>query len=184
MHDVVRLSWVWPGDATDALVRWPGGEQRCSRRVYDDEGGLSLTIGAAQTQIEVRAVYSQPGGEVTAPAAAATVPARRSALNYRIRPAGRLHPRQRIIEIMTEQPAMLPALVVVRSTGRYAPDDPAEGEAVARVAPRSILPGQPVTVTVEVPKGPAWLACFVDPALAAGDDVLLFAPPAQEMRIR
>jgi hypothetical protein len=183
MHDVVRLSWAWPDGATDALVCWPGGEQRCSRRVYDDEGGLSLTIGPSQTQIEVRAVYSHPAGESSAPVVRATVPARRPALNYRILRAGRLHPRQRIIEIMTEQPAMLPALVVLRSTGRYAPDDPAEGEVVARVAPRSILPGQPVTVTVEVAKGPAWLACFIDPALASGDDVLLFPPPAQEMRI-
>ena len=114
------------------------------------------------------------------------MPGRRAALTYRIRRTGRLHPRQRVIEIATEQPTMLPALVVVRSTGRYAPDDPAEGEAVARIEPRSILPGQPVTVTVELPKGPAWLACFIDPSpsAATAHDVLLFPPPAEEMRIR
>jgi hypothetical protein len=186
MHDVVRLSWVWPDDATDALVRWRGGEHRCSRRVYHDEGGVTLAIGPAETQIEVRAVCSHRGGEFTAPAVQANVPGRQSALNYRIRRTGRLHPRQRIIEIATEQPTMLPALVVVRSTGRYAPDDPAEGEAVARIEPRSILPGQPVTVTVELPKGPAWLACFIDPspAGAAALDALLFPPPVEEMRIR
>jgi hypothetical protein len=186
MHDVVRLSWVWPDDATDALVRWRGGEHRCSRRVYHDEGGVTLAIGPAETQIEVRAVCSHPGGEFTAPAVQTNVPGRQSALNYRIRRTGRLHPRQRIIEITTEQPTMLPALVVVRSTGRYAPDDPAEGEAVARIEPRSILPGQPVTVTVELPKGPAWLACFIDPspAGAAALDALLFPPPVEEMRIR
>lgn len=186
MHDVVRLSWVWPDDATDALIRWRGGEYRCSRRVYDDEGGVTLSIGPAETQIEVRAVCSHPGGEFAAPAVRTSVPGRRFALNYRIRRTGRLHPRQRVIEIATEQPTMLPALVVVRSTGRYAPDDPAEGEAVARIEPRSILPGQPVTVTVELPKGPAWLACFIDPSPSAATthDVLLFPPPAEEMRIR
>jgi len=35
-------------------------------------------------------------------------------------------------------------------------------------------------------KGRAWLACFVDPDTPEGDarDVLLFPPPAEEMRIR
>ena len=61
MHDVVRLSWIWPDDATDAKVRWPGGEHRCSRRVYDDEGGVTLSVGQAETLIEVRAVYSLSG---------------------------------------------------------------------------------------------------------------------------
>ena len=55
MHDAVRLSWVWPRDATDAVVRWPGGEHRCSRRVYDDEGGVTISVGPAETSIEVRA---------------------------------------------------------------------------------------------------------------------------------
>ena len=114
----MRLSWVWPDDATDALVRWRGGKHRCSRQVYHDEGGVTLAIGPAETQIEVRAVCSHPGGEFTAPAVQTNVPGRQSALNYRIRRTGRLHPRQRIIEIATEQPTMLPALVVVRSTGR------------------------------------------------------------------
>ena len=186
MHDTVRLSWVWPDDATDALVLWSGREHRCSRRVYDDEGGLTLSIGQAETRIEVRTVYSHPGGEFTAPGVQTTVSGRRFALNYRIRRPGRLRPRQRVIEIATEQPTMLPALVVVRSTGRYAPDDPAEGEAIARIEPQSISPGQPVTVTVDLPKGPAWLACFVDPGRAevAGHQVSLFPPPDEEMRIR
>ena len=57
---------------------------------------------------------------------------------------------------------------------------------MARIEPRSILPGQPVTVTVELPEGPAWLACFIDPspAGAAALDALLFPPPREEMRIR
>ena len=57
---------------------------------------------------------------------------------------------------------------------------------VARIEPQSITPGQPVTITVELPKGPAWLACFVDPGAPDADarGVLLFPPPAEEMRIR
>jgi hypothetical protein len=184
MHDVVQLSWVWPEDATDVLIHWPGGEHRCSRRVYDDEGGVALSVGPAETQIEVRAVYSRPGGELTAPGVRVGVAGRRLALNYRIRRTGRLHPRQRVIEIAAERPTMLPALIVVRSTGRYAPDDAAEGEAVALIEPQPIAPGQPVSVTVELPKGTAWLACFIDPDRAEAPGVALFPPPDEEMRIR
>jgi hypothetical protein len=186
MQDAVRLSWIWPDDATDAVVSWAGGELRCSRRVYEDEGGVTVGVGAAETLIEVRAVYSHPGGELTAPAAQASVPGRGVTLNYRIHRVSRMHPRQRVVEIATEQPTRLPALVVVRATGPYAPDDPAEGEAVARIESQSIEPGQPVRVTVELPKGSGWLACFVDPSSARSDarGVLLFPPAAEEMRIR
>ncbi len=186
MRDVVRLSWVWPGDATDAVVRWPGGEHRCSRRVYEDEGGVTVNVGPAETLVEVRAVYSHPGGELTAPGVQASVPGRGITLNYRIHRVSRMHPRQRVVEVAAEQPAMLPPLVVVRATGPYAPDDPGEGEALARIERQPIQPGQPVRVTVELPRGPAWLACFIDPGSSSADDrgALLFPPPAEEMRIR
>jgi hypothetical protein len=186
LHDVVRLSWVWPDDANEAVVRWPGGEHRCSRRVYEDEGGVTLSVSQAETLIEVRAIYSHPSGELIAPGVHTSVPGRAVTLNYRIHRASRVHPRQRIIEIMTEQPTMLPPLVVVRTTGLYAPDDPAEGEAVAHIEPQSITPDQPLLVTLEVPKGPAWLACFVDPSSSSANaqGVLLFPPAAEEMRIR
>jgi hypothetical protein len=186
MRDAVRLSWVWPDDATDAVVCWPDGELRCSRRVYEDEGGVTISVGPAETLIEVRAVYSHPGGDLTAPGVPASVPGRGVTLNYRIHRVSRMHPRQRVVEVATEQPVRLPALVVVRATGPYAPDDPAQGEAVARIEPQPIEPGQPVRVTVELPKGPAWLACFVDPGSALPDarSVLLFPPAAEEMRIR
>jgi len=190
MHDDVRLGWVWPGDATDALVRWPGGEHRCSRRGYDDEGGVVITVGPAATAIEVCVLYPQPGGRVTSPGAQVRVPARGVAVHYRIRRAGRWRPQQRLVELSAERETELPALVVVQSTGPYAPDDPAEGETVQRAGPQPIAPGQPVTITVQLTKRPVWLACFADPAAATGQHgadarrVLLFPPPADEMRIR
>jgi hypothetical protein len=186
MRDVVRLSWEWPDEATDAVVRWRGGECHCSRRVYEDEGGVTLEVGSAETFIEVRAVYSHPGGELIAPGIQTSVPGRGVAVNYRIHRGSVRHPRQRVVEIDAEQATELPALVVVKTTGPYAPDDPAEGEAVAHVAPQSVTPGQPVRITVEVPKGRGWLACFIDPSVsgAGARGVLLFPPGAEEMRIK
>ena len=182
----MQLAWVWPESATDALVRWPGGEHRCSRRAYFDEGGVIVTTGPAEATIEVRAVYPEPGGSVTSPPAKVGVPARGIAVSYQIRRASRWRSRRRTIELVAEQATRLPALVVVRSTGPYPPDDPAEGETVERIGPGSITPGQPLTVSVEPAKGLAWLACFVDPGAAESDarGILLFPPLATEMRIR
>ena len=180
MHDEVRLGWIWPDGATDAVICWPGGERHCSRRVYDDEGGAVLTVGAAETTVEVRAIYPQRGGRLTAPATRVQVPGRGVAVTYRIRRTSRWHPRQRTIELAAEQATQLPGLVVVRSTGRYVPDHPSEGETVARVGPQNIAPGQTATFLVEVPKGPAWLACFVDPRYPRGGSAAHPAlPPAR-----
>jgi hypothetical protein len=185
MHDEIRLAWIWPDQATDAVVRWPGGEHSCSRRRYEDEGGVVITTGAAQTSVEVRAVYPRRAGQLISPAVKTQVAARGVAVNYRIlRTSWRL--RQRTFELVTEEATRLPALVVVRSTGRYAPDDPREGETIKRVEPQDIVPGQLVTFTVEAGKGPAWVACFVDPDApeAAACGILLFPPPGEEMRLR
>jgi len=186
MHDDARLSWIWPDRATDAVVQWAGGQRHCSRRVYDDEGGVVVTVGAAETTVEVRAIYPQPGGRITGPGATVLIPGRGVAVRYRIRCASRWHPRLRTIELVTEQATRLPRLVVVRTTGKYAPDDPAEGQPIARIEPQDIAPDEPVTVQVEVTKGPAWVACFVDPSApeAEARRILLFSPPAEEMRIR
>ena len=200
LHDDVRLGWVWPRDATDAVVHWPGGKHQCSRRVYEDEGGVTVTVGRAETEIDVRAIYQRPGGVLPSRPARIRVPGRGVAVSYRIRSASRMRPRRRTIEFVPECATRLPAVVVVRSTGPYLPGDPAEGETVARVPPQLIAPDRPATITVELSRGPAWLACFVDPdgpgdpdnhdgpsspdPPDTGPPVLLFHPPDEEMRIR
>jgi hypothetical protein len=184
LHDEVRLSWVWPEAATDAVVRWPGGEHHCSHRVYKDEGGVTLCVGPAETSFEILAVHRRHGGRLTAPGAWVQVPPRGVAVNYRIRRASPWRRRMRIIELTAERAARLPALVIVRSTGSYAPDDPAEGEVLERIGPQPIAPGQLVRIIVKPPKGLAWLACFAAPGVDDASCVLLFPPPAGEMRIR
>lgn len=185
MHDEVSLSWVWPDDATDVLVRWAGREQSCSRRSYRDDGGMVIRAGPGETAVEVRARYQQPGGLLTAPGAVAHVPERPVAVSYRIHRVGRLHPRRRLIELSAERPADLPALVVVESDGAYAPDSPDQGEPVQRIGPQPITPDQPVTIEAETTHRPVWLACFADPVVPRDHTrpVLLFPPPAEEMRV-
>ncbi|MGH3378050.1 MAG: hypothetical protein ACRDP6_25290 [Actinoallomurus sp.] len=181
LHDVVRLSWSWPPDATEAEVRWPGGELRCNRRAYLDDGGVTVTVGSEAVAVEVRAVYPH---DRIAPPVRVDVAGRAVAVRYHIRRAGPLHPRRRIIEFTAERQVDLPAVVVVRSTGRLPPDDAEEGEPVVRLEPRPIGPDTPVTVAVELSsRAAAWLGCFIAPGEGVSG-VLLFPPPQKEMRIR
>src|SRR5262249_30008855 len=145
MHDLVRLAWVWPDDeAAAAEVRWPGGEHRCSRRVYDDEGGVTVSPGPAQARIEGRLVYPHPGPPRTGP-----WPGRAAGPRARGQPAGAASgarrrrgrsARKRIIERAAEQAASLPARLVVRPPGGSPPDAPGGGRRVARVPPQPIAP--------------------------------------------
>jgi hypothetical protein len=186
LHDEVRLSWIWPDDAIDALVLWAGREQSCSRRSYRDDGGMMIAVGPGETAVEVRARFQQPGGLLAAPGIIEHVPGRPVAVSYRIHRTGRLHPRRRLIELSAERAADLPALVVVESDGAYAPDHPDQGEPVQRIKPQPITPDHPVTIEAEATHRPVWLACFADPVVSGEQpqQVLLFPPPAEEMRVR
>lgn len=184
LHDEVRLAWEWPRGATEAVISWPGGEQRCARHVYDDEGGrVMVTIGPAETLIEVRARYPHRTGALTAPPAAKVVPARGVAVRYRIHRGG-VHSRwRRIVEFPVERAVQLPAILIVQATTSYVPGDPADGETLLRVPPGPATPEQPVRVPVIPRKERGWLACFTDPADQDAASILLFRPPADEMRL-
>ena len=75
MRDDVRLNWLWPDGATEAVIRWPDGQHRLSRRAYEAKGGLTLAIGPEETLIEVCAVYSHSGDLLTASAVSVRAPA-------------------------------------------------------------------------------------------------------------
>ena len=184
-RDDVQIAWEWPDDADAAVVTWPpDGQCRRTRRGYQDDGPPVVTIGPGQATIAVRAMYREPGGWVSSPALSVHVPARPVAVECRIR-RQRLRGRRRIIVLITERAVCVPPLVVIFSTGPYPPDDPAEGEVIARIAWQSLTPAEVRRIAVKVPRGPGWVACFADPA-AGGEQgaISLFPPPDDEMRSR
>jgi hypothetical protein len=183
-QDEAELSWVWPKGAIDALVRWPGGEQRRSRREYHDEGGPVITVGAAETTVEVRAVYSRQGRQVVSSCTRVLVPARGVAVSYQIRGASRWQPSELAFELTAERAVRLPPLVVVRGTAPHPPGDAYEGEVIARRPPQDIEPCRPVSFTVTVPGGRGCVACFVDPAAPPdqASAIVLYPPPAPVTR--
>ncbi|MGH4010564.1 MAG: hypothetical protein ACRDTH_20800 [Pseudonocardiaceae bacterium] len=199
-QEEVRLRWIWPDNATAALVTWrpeaghrePTGGRLCSLRAYLGEGGFSATIGHTAMVVEVRAVYGDPHGRARSPATEITVPALGVPVRYRIRrPAwtfpAPLGPRRYTVELAAAYPCELPDLVVVESRIRTQPSTPHQGEPVARVERRMLAAGEPVCVEVRLdPPGPSWLQCFVDPDRHSEDEVgiVLQPPPVHEQRVR
>jgi PAS domain-containing protein len=184
-HDTVELSWVWPRDATDVIVRHPGGELDCSRRAYFDEGGCTISVDRHAATFSIIAVHQGPDGRQAAPPTLLSVPAREAAVQYHIR-RSRLHPRQRVIEVSAEEDIQLPPLVTVQTTGRLPPTGPAGGARIHETGRQPAGPGQLVPFTVQLAhRDPSWVACFVDPRRSdpEADPILLFHPPQDEMRV-
>jgi hypothetical protein len=183
-QDEVEVSWIWPDHATDALVGWAGREQRRSRRAYEDEGGAVITVGAAETTVEVRAVYSRQGRQVVSGCARCQVPGRAVEVSYRLRSAARRRRREYTFELTAERTACLPPLVVVRGSTPAAPEHAYDGEIVARREPEDIEPGRPVTFTVTAPRERRGMACFIDPAAPPdqASAIVLGPPPAGRAR--
>ena len=60
-HDTVELSWVWPRDATDVIVRHPAARLDCSRRAYFDEGGCTIRVDRARGHVQHHRRAPGPG---------------------------------------------------------------------------------------------------------------------------
>ena len=144
----VRLAWKWPDETSAAYVAWqpmaaaddPGPaagrqQRRCSRRAFEAEGGFSAVMGHAAQRVEVWAVFAGQGREdLTAPAEIEVRPSGywcrtgsgaflvlRDALGRR---------RRRQLEVSTEQPCVLPDLIVVECRHPAMPLIPHDGEIV------------------------------------------------------
>ena len=182
LYDEAQLSWIWPDGAIDAIVTWPGGERRWSRRVYDDEGGVRIPVGPGEAVVRVSAVHPDPAGELVASAVPVTIPPRPAEVRYRWLRGFPARPGRRLLELTADRPCELPELVVVHSSAAFPPDEPDEGTEVTRLPAASISPASPLRIPVPVPRrARGYLACFTAPG--HGTAVLLFPPPPGEMRI-
>ncbi len=181
--DEAQLSWIWPEGAVASIIAWPGGERRCSWRVYCDEGGVTIPAGPGEMVIQVSAVHPDPAADLVAVPVPVTVPARKAKVRYRWLKDGARRPGRRRLELTTDQPCELPELVVVLSAAAVPPDEPGDGLEVTRLPPASISPNVPLKVPVKVPwRATGFLACFTVTSSDAG--LLLLPPPPSEMRIR
>jgi hypothetical protein len=186
--DEVRLTWIWPDDATAAYVAWQPSaaegqhgpaaarqQRRCSRRAFEAEGGFAAVMGHAAQRIEVWAVITAEGEEHVTVPAEIEVPAIGTPVHYDLRVVPDLlnglfslvrGRRRRELRLSAELPCVLPDLIVVECRHPAMPLAPHPGdEIVARIAGRPMDPSTPVRTVVELGQHrPSWVACFVDPA--------------------
>ena len=201
----VRLAWTWPDETIAAYVAWQpmaaadqpppaaGRQQRrCSRRAFEAEGGFSAVMGHAAQRVEVWAVFAGQGKEdLTAPAEI-EVPAIGLPVPYRFRRVPGLRDvlgrrRRRRLEVSSEQPCVLPDLIVVECRHPAMPLVPHDGEIVDQITGGPVDPGRPLRRMVELgPHGPTWIACFIDPVQPAvkRSQVTLVKPPVKQLRVR
>ena len=170
----VLLTWIWPEDCVEAQVRWrsdedrPGvhGSARCSRRMYDHDGGFQLPAGRSGLMITVEALGygDRLDGE---PASAVLVPPSRPAIRYD--PVVQKKRRSWVVTLTFtgDIDCSLPPVLVVLGTSSYMPTSTRDGEVVHTVSQRSLSIGLPSSDTFELApqRGPRWLVC-----LPADDD--------------
>lgn len=64
-HDMLLLSWEWPGEEFDVDVEWDGlspGRRRVTRPQYSAEGGLRISAGTGPTRVRLRTVPAAGDG--------------------------------------------------------------------------------------------------------------------------
>ncbi|WP_430786425.1 hypothetical protein [Actinoplanes sp. G11-F43] len=168
----IRLSWIWPDEASAVLVSWQGedgrGERECLRREFVDDGGFSVDAGTGAVEIAVRTLARDDDGRVLSAPATRSLAARRPHVRYRFDRSGVLG-RNTVLVLTSDTSCEVPPVTVVRGDRR-------SGEVIARIPGCRISPGTPVVRPVgssrRVGPLPA-LACF--PENDAGDG-LVFGP--------
>jgi hypothetical protein len=199
----VRLTWEWPDEAIAAYVAWQpltvadqrgqvvNRPQRCSRREFEDNGGFAALMGYAAQRIEVWAVFKGHGREDRTAPAETEVPAIGVPVRYSFRrvpgPLGAIR-RQRELVLTSEQPCILPDLVVIECKRPGLPLTPHDDDdIVAKIPGRPIDPGEVLREVIRLsPRGPSWIGCFIDPAEPAVRRglVTLVVPPERQLRVR
>ena len=188
--DRLLLTWIWPDDSVEAQVRWwseddqPSlrGSARCSKRLFEHDGGFELPIGRARMTITVEAlVYGDRlDGEPPSPL---LVEPPRPVIRYD--PSVRKGRRKWTVTVTFtgEIDCSLPPVLVVLGTGSYMPASTRDGEVVHTVPPQPVAAGSPASVSFELApqQGTRWLVCLPTDADAdAGVDLR----PASLHRLR
>ncbi|MCZ2826072.1 MULTISPECIES: hypothetical protein [unclassified Modestobacter] len=182
-HDVVLLSWPWPGEAFDVQASWEGprpGERRISRPQYAAEGGLRIATGTGRTRVRLQTVpasgeeiWSSPETVVEVDGAAPGVRYTTSWHKRLLRPPGAVT----LTFACEERPSAVP-VVVVGQAGQIMPY--AKDSGVVLAEETLDLSTGTASLTVELRGlGPAfWVRAFSQ----RPSEHRLIDPPTRDLR--
>ncbi|MET9730789.1 Hsp70 family protein [Streptomyces sp. NPDC006458] len=173
--------WAWPPGSRTARVRWrvegdtvggsrDTGDIRCSRRVYEHDGGLDLPVGRAAVTLTVEVLVAGPAVDCEG-SSALLVDAEPPVVEYEPSVRRRLGGRVATVTFTSDSGCLLPALRIVHGVGHYRPSSAAEGTVVHDLPAQPITARVPLRVEFPLPatRGTSWLVCFPAHPDAASD---------------
>jgi hypothetical protein len=182
----LRLRWAWPDGANLARITWypsgtdsriTGRQVDITRQAYMDGGGSRVDVGSGALTVSVVTVVRDRGEEQMSPASTGSVPGEPVRVTYGVRQGGRFTRRQDLV-LSANRSCRLPGLLVVHRTDGIMPLRLGSGAIVARIEPRDLTPGIPVSVPLTDRIQPlSGLACFVAPDSPPADEVTLVSAP-------
>ena len=178
--DVVSLSWIWPGWATEALVTWPGGHRAVDHETYLRAGSWTTTLtedladGEVAFCVAIRGVTS--GRTAWSPAVCEKCPGPQIEVFYELRRLSR-RGRRYAVDFRTARPPATAEIAIAFSPTDHLPWS-TEG---CEILDQAYLRYQATTVQVELPgpRRPGYVRCFV-----LNGPVTLIDPHPTTLRIR
>jgi actin-like ATPase involved in cell morphogenesis len=165
----LQLTWIWPDESLTATVYWhcdgdpPGRNStaRCSRRVYEHDGGFVLTIGRGGATVTVEALL--PGDDLDdRPPSALRIEPLVPVVTYE--PAVRRGLRRWTVSVTftSEADCELPPALLVLGIGSYRPTSTRDGEILREIPAGRLKAREPFVVSFETHprRRPCWLVCL------------------------
>jgi hypothetical protein len=180
--DYAVMSWEWPPNAQIAEVSWRLDDTEDVARVDRGQlrswGGFKVPLGRGPCEVEVRAVIAVGKASFTSPPVTATISqVVETPIRYDVAKLGpALRGWSRKVTFTCDQACTGVRVRMVASSGRVMPRTPSDGETVLDAA-LSLRPGTPHAEKVVIPRGTAWVRCFV----VAGPGTLL-DPPISKLK--
>jgi len=169
------LTWDWPTGSAEAHIRWrsdtdrPGqhGGARCSRRLYNHEGGFEIPVGRGGVMVTVEALGYGPEFDGTPPTALRVEPSS-PVVTYDADVNG-WRKWTATVTFASQVDCQLPPVFAVLGTGGYPRESSRDGAGGPVIPAQPLSAGQPMTVTFELAprRGTCWLVC-----LLADDDTV------------
>jgi hypothetical protein len=177
--DRLLLTWEWPAGSAEAQVRWRSdrdgsgqhGAARCTRRLFNHEGGFEIPTGRDGVMVTVEALGYGTEFDNSPPSALRVEPAP-PAVTYDPDVQG-WRKWTATLTFTSQVDCRLPSVFAVLGTGAYKPESTRDGTVVHVIPAQPLSAGQPTVVTFELAarRGTCWLVCLPsdDDTVAAVD---------------
>ncbi|MGA5464334.1 hypothetical protein [Mycobacterium sp. NPDC050041] len=185
--DEAVLSWDWPDADYSVRAVWSGpstsGEQVISKPTYDKDGGMRIRVGSGRSDIRLASFIDHAGSSWQSPVRTLSVEASSATITYGVTWQTRMFSSASgfDVQIVSDVDVIAADLIIGYRADRVMPSLLRQIEELRRET-LTLDGGEPVTITVALPKMPKhyWVRCFLESA----DGVRLIDPPTDDLKGR